>query len=326
MFFDYFTRYVEAPGFRYRGGKYTLRKQLIRWMPKRGSSFVEPFAGRGNITLLAKLCCEYQKWVLNDKQTADFLRTVRSYNDSPVDIPFVTKEQVEGLEGRLAVLLQPVTRWAGGFDNATPTKIGVHPHRYQQILTRASGILHGVCIINRDAVEVIRKYAKDARAFLYVDPPYLKANVVAYDEGMVDRKAMISALKNAKCRWMFSEYMCDDAVKAFGPPAGKIVTQINPNPNSEIAYQQRVEYFWTNYKPVCRIMNFGTKTKPSVLSVRMFRMLAPVTHMEWMKLDGPPNKLEQQFSALCNLRDAYYDGETLYRVDRDTGQLITRRS
>lgn len=46
---------VDAPYFVYRGGKARLRRFIIRWIPTYGSTYLEPFAGRGNVFFIMKM-------------------------------------------------------------------------------------------------------------------------------------------------------------------------------------------------------------------------------------------------------------------------------
>jgi len=55
------------PKIPYPGGKTRLARRIISFLPREGRTYLEPFAGRGNLFWAAvELGLRYERWWLND--------------------------------------------------------------------------------------------------------------------------------------------------------------------------------------------------------------------------------------------------------------------
>lgn len=77
---------MKIPSFRYMGGKARLRKWLIEHFPKKGRTYLEPFAGRGNVFYLACQKLDFQNWQLGDIDISFFCSLLTSDLDQLPEI------------------------------------------------------------------------------------------------------------------------------------------------------------------------------------------------------------------------------------------------
>jgi len=84
--------------------------------------------------------------------------------------------------------------------------------------------------------------------FAYFDPPYLGATVHGYRGDDIDHRELVEELKNAKYRWMLSEYLHPLYVEAFGQPFWTRDVQLcSTNFRYDGGAGRRVECLWRNY-------------------------------------------------------------------------------
>src|SRR5208282_1714627 len=72
---------AKLPILAYPGAKGRMAKELIAFMPERGRYFIDLFAGLGNVafSLMATHPERFERWWLNDTQTADFFEKTRTH-------------------------------------------------------------------------------------------------------------------------------------------------------------------------------------------------------------------------------------------------------
>lgn len=324
-FFDIQKTKVRAPDqpfFPYRGCKARLRKSIVRWTQIEGSSYVEPFAGRGNLFFLMKAFAKFKTWHLNDTQTIPFFEALLSYDGSP--LPELTKEEAKNFYKRndpLFQIMEPIIYWAGGLADMRCSPTGARGHdliEYRKRVLSAQKLLRGVEFTNVDALQIMRRYLKDPKAFLYIDPPYLNANVGSYTDGMIDRVGMLKLLKRARFRWLLSEYYCQDIVDMFGEPLTQIKNVIiNPSPGGG-STRREVECLWSNYPMKPLTIDFGYWRKGwELISVshQILRTNLKISFEDWKKLvpkKWSESTVGQQWHRLIHWRDYYFDGECVY--------------
>ena len=125
-----------------------------------------------------------------------------------------------------------------------------HPlrHHYQNTLRRANQILiqTQAMITSLDWKQAVADLNADD--FAYFDPPYLAAKVHGYGPGDLDYVEMVSTLKNARFRWMLSEYYQPLYVEAFGEPIWRKEVQLcSTNFRHDGGKEKRIECLWRNY-------------------------------------------------------------------------------
>lgn len=312
---------VDSPYFPYRGGKARLRRFIVRWLPLSGTTYIEPFGGRGNILFLMKMASNYKRWIINDNMTYPFFEAIKNYNELP--FPVIPKEDVDSYMVRDPsnyLILEPLLRWAGGTSFSGRTGSRNHDLlAYKQRVTLAKKILHDVEIYNKDAIDLLEHYPLDDHSFVYLDPPYLAGNVNIYKANSFDRQKMIDILLNAKYKWALSEYECDDLNQAFGEPTIKYHNvYVSPNKSK---VKRMTEVLYTNYDTTSgpNRLNFGDSERPLDISIKLMSSFDKLTSQQFM--DICPDKWSNhtknaQFMRLCCLPSMYFDGHYLYNLDK----------
>src|SRR5664280_3232407 len=101
-----------VPGFAYPGGKKRIRNSIVSFMPKSGSTYAEPFAGRAATFWLAATTLQFSNWWLNDLRTAPFFHAIISHGNT-IHVPAHTREEFERYKvldkagDPAAILLEP---------------------------------------------------------------------------------------------------------------------------------------------------------------------------------------------------------------------------
>jgi len=197
-------------------------------------------------------CCH---WWLNDIRQARFFNAIISHG-STLQVPTHTREEYERqkiasrLGDPIATLLESYLTYNGagyhaGYRSAkgSPTQAG-----YQRTLRQSGVILLQTqpTITDRDWREVVADLGDDD--FAYFDPPYLNATVHGYRGDDIDHWELVEKLKNAKYRWMLSEYYQPIYVEAFGQPFWQKQVQLcATNFLDDGGKERRVECLWRNY-------------------------------------------------------------------------------
>lgn len=313
---------VDTPFFVYRGGKSRLRRFIIRWLPLNGSTYFEPFAGRGNLFFLMKAINGYNKYILNDTQTIPFFESLKKYRNELLPI-LKTKEEVLTLKKTnidLYNIMEPILLWGGGINNAGIT--GYRNHNlvnYKNNILNAKKLLYETNLYDYDAIELLDSLSLDKDSLVYLDPPYLNGNVGIYKSNSFDRKKMIELLQNAKYKWALSEYECNDLNEAFGKPLIKYYNVAIKTPSSNVA-KRATEVLYTNYsiENGPNRLNFGDSEHPLSISRNIFQKCNTMTEnyfMEHSPIEWSKRTKIAQFKRLTCIPEAYFDGITLYNLD-----------
>jgi site-specific DNA-adenine methylase len=244
-----------TPGFAYPGGKARLAKTLVSFMPRSGGTYAEPFAGRANVFWLAATTLQFSNWWLNDLRTGAFLDAIISHG-STLEVPEHTRQEFERQKiarhtgDPTAILLEPYLSYSGAGYAASyrPTKGAPLRHHYQNTLRRANQILiqTQATITSLDWKLVVAELNDDD--FAYLDPPYAAAKVHGYAPDDIDHKEMVEILKNARFRWLLSEYYQPIYVEAFGLPFWTKDMQLcSTNFRHDGGKEKRIECLWRDY-------------------------------------------------------------------------------
>ena len=217
-----------VPRIGYPGGKSGLAKVIVGFMPPYGRSYVEAFAGKGNVFWAAAQFLKYEEWWINDLQTAPFFTGLRDIGDSIIVPPFTPEEfnryKAAFAQGNCeASLLEPYFTFSGcGFEHSGQKGNRDHPTKpagYQRTLRSCHGILHrtNARITGLDFKDMhLEELGPDD--FVYIDAPYLSGNVKTYSSDTVDFRYLFGLLEKANFRWLLSEYPESTYFEHFGDP------------------------------------------------------------------------------------------------------------
>jgi site-specific DNA-adenine methylase len=248
---------AHTPTFAYPGGKCRLATTIVSFMPTTGGTYLEPFAGRGNVFFRAAATLQYCRWHLNDIRMAPFFDAIISHGNT-IQVPEHTRREFELQKAAhhgsdpIAILLAPYLTYSGagyaaGYraEKGSPLR-----HHYQSTLRCAHQILIWTrpSITNVDWKLAVADLGEDD--FAYFDPPYLGAKVHGYGVQDMNHAEMIDVLKSARFRWLLSEYEHPLYLKAFGQPFWRKNVQLcatNFGKNIDHGRARRVECLWRNY-------------------------------------------------------------------------------
>lgn len=219
--------------FRYPGGKTWLVPEVRRWLQatkRTPSTFVEPFAGgaMAGLTAAAEGLAEHVFLGELDTDVAAVWKTI--FNGKPADVEWL-KNQILDFEVNLenvrkildgkpradkAIAFRTIVRnrmqrggimaAGAGLVKAGEAGRGLHSRWYPVTLGTRIDALHA--IKNRvtfeqvDAFEAVKRYAKDADAFFFVDPPYTAGGKNAgkrlYTHCEIDHEGLFALMASVK--------------------------------------------------------------------------------------------------------------------------------
>ena len=244
------NKIIPSPKISYPGAKGRMAPSLVEMMPQSGLNYVEPFAGRGNVFFAASQL-DFQNWHVNDIETAPFFNALVKTKGN-IKVPERTKEEFENQKklfqngDEKAILLEPYLTFSGGGykKGGFGGKRSAGAAGYTKTLARCAEILISTKakITSLDWKDMnLDRLGEDD--FVFLDPPYLNADVRAYSN-QFDHSAMISLLLKAKFKWMLTEYEQEIYLKAFGQPTYRRAVQLACDGRGN---RTRVECVWTNY-------------------------------------------------------------------------------
>lgn len=314
-------RGTNAPHFKYRGGKAILRRTIVRWAKLNGITYIEPFAGRGNVFFLMERIARFKRWIINDPTTLDFFNAIMRYDGR--ELPYLDKKQ--GLELMDANpeqfnLMEPVLTRCGGQARLGDSITGVRGENLGEFRLRllsAKQSLQRTLVQGSDGVDLLEKWHNDSTAFIYLDPPYLRSKVGVYSDRSVDWYRMFRLLKSARAKWLFSHYPVPEVVEALGPPIA-IIKNVPVTPTPGVL--RRVEEgLWANYQQPPNRIDFGDISRPVLRwSLNLLRIRRRISLVEWPSLvpsHWKPATIRTQFRGLGLFPDHYFDGATMFHLD-----------
>jgi DNA adenine methylase len=258
----------KVPGFSYPGGKVRLRRWLLPMMPKKGRTYVEPFAGRGNVFWLAACALEFGRWWLNDPETAEWFHAIERCDLSslPVnmrafDFHECAKRALAGdlnaraMESKVsdagmsfAVDIKPSLQiiGSGRFRKTSGQEFYSYDVRsFRNSIRFARRILRArkPQITALDYTEVLADLGSSD--FAYIDPPYL--GVTCPYVGDINHNVLLAVLKDSRCKWLLSGIDTDVYRAALGPPVARRSRSVGMNMAEGRRAKRLVECVWSNY-------------------------------------------------------------------------------
>ena len=259
------------PVFKCHGGKFYLAPWVISQFPQPlPDVYLEPFCGAGSVVLnKPRSVLE----VVNDIDPG-VISIYRALRDRTYD--FISRlRSLTYCEGTFAYALQKV-EFTDNFDRAVNEYIlrrmsrgglktafswskrlrGGRPGDVNGWVTAIAGLpqladrLHGVCIYNGQAVDVIRNF--DTKDVLhYCDPPYLSSvrtakKAYAYEMTDAQHTALAGVLRNCKGKVIISgykSYLYDRLYEGWNTVEKEVANHSSQAKNKA----RRVEVLWKNY-------------------------------------------------------------------------------
>lgn len=246
--------------FAYPGGKARLARRICALLPQSGHRFVDPFGGRGNVTWAVMQLLNYEQFWLNDIERFPFyaalsqswLLAIHPKRDGAT----YRKKKAEAQDRKRgwkahAMLHEPFLTYSGStYDVAGPSSEkggGARLKGFTRNVRMAQKLIeHNKPRLTRlDYLKVLDECGKDDVVFL--DPPYLGADVRAYTDKSLDHATMVKRLLKADFRWMLTEYE-HPLYTALGEPIRIPVQKVMHNANHTGGKRQTVtECIWKNF-------------------------------------------------------------------------------
>lgn len=234
-----------------------LAEWIVSAFPKQGATYCEPFAGRGNVFFRAAESEGFERWRLNDMQTAPFLRALRDTRER-VSAPEITEESFrahkEGFANGnpLSALWEPLLTFSGGgYANAGPNIASRYPGKVATGKGYSDRVFRAGEILRRTGAEITQDDWRQSLAglgredFVYLDPPYDGASVRAYNGKSVDIGELVSTLLEADFLWVLSEYENRHTVR-LGRPFAIKARRVTTG-QQRVAGNGRMECLWRNF-------------------------------------------------------------------------------
>ena len=238
--------------FGYPGGKARMTSWLLSYFPKEGRTFVEPFAGTGNVFFAAKQALHFKKWHINDQHNFVFLKSLLQID--PETLPNrVSKDDFEQWKQDktdAATVISPRITFLSkgynyGYSGDRGTHIGYRGEKYKPMVQSAKELLNtrNVKVTGQHWEELPFKTYNN-QDFIYFDPPYYGTESIYPN---IDHEALLKELKSANYRWILSGYDNDLYKKAIGKfwKASKTRNAEMSSMNRGII-QPRTETIWGN--------------------------------------------------------------------------------
>jgi DNA adenine methylase len=258
---------VKRPVLRWHGGKWILAPWIISHFPDH-RIYVEPFGGAASV-LLRKPKSYAEIYNDLDDQVVNLFQVLRSDQSNLLIeqlrlTPFAQTEFFNSYEPSkcpVEAARRLIVRSYMGFgSNATHQKSGFRSNsnrsgttpshdwlNYPSALAAVVERMAGVCILNRDAKQVMQNHDSD-QTLHYVDPPYLFATRTdarhdyAHEMTDADHLEMLEFLQTLKGSVIVSGYpsqLYDDALQGWH--------RVQRNALADGA-KKRVEVLWMNYE------------------------------------------------------------------------------
>ena len=253
---------IQIPQFAYPGGKARLARRIFALLPLDADRYVEPFAGRGNVYFYVAAHDMYPSYWLNDIQTAPFLNTLRIGHILSVppnsDLETIRKHRAivsdkskSPLQRNRAAMLESYLVFSGGnYVRSAGSRCnkGASQAGYSKSVRLASEILRGTGtrITRLDYKAVLAECGPGD--VVYLDPPYMHTDVRAYSGAKFDYGEMVGILKDAKFRWVLSEYEQPIYIAAFDEPTRITVqSRMKKGQKPGGSLGRSVECLWKNF-------------------------------------------------------------------------------
>lgn len=265
------------PIVRYYGGKWNQAKWIISFFPTH-KVYVEPYAGAASVFLQKP---ESYSEIYNDI-SGDICNLFRMARDRGEDLGRLLKHTLfsrdefdlayEPTKDDLERARRMVSRCFMGFGSdsahrksgfrSNVRQSGVSQERdwkhYGDAFSEIVERLRGVCVENKPALDIIKKYDKPDTLF-YVDPPYVHDSRVGgerylYEMSDKDHRELAAILNKAKGMVMLSGYksiLYSKLYKGWHTEEKKTLVHYR----SKKRGSERIEVLWMNFAPAHRLFN-----------------------------------------------------------------------
>jgi len=195
---------VRCPSFRWHEGRARERQQIVDLFPKNGRSYIEPFAGSGNVFYeVINRRLHFKDYCLNDTQSFLFDVERCKMGQFPVTVSRKSYEEwkkTDTPESR--VLARAITYGGKGYFAGF---IGVNGYNRDTLLEAvwlARSMLKKAFLKKRDWSE-FNYPAFGSFDFIYFDPPS-RTDDQGKLAGLIDHEALVRLVRHASFKWVLT--------------------------------------------------------------------------------------------------------------------------
>ncbi len=299
------------PKIPYPGGKARLAKQIISLLPREGRTYIEPFAGRGNLFWAAvEQGLKYERWHLNDIATAPFFEAIKSHGHK-IKVPPRSRQEFEKQREAFqksdptAILLAPHLSYSGGlFDGGVKGGSGdgndgggVSSKGFENTLRECHQILHRtnpkITAVDWTLLGLEKLSSRDT---VVIDAPYPHARVKTYSDATVNYEQLVDLLLKAKFKWIYCGYPHPLLNRLGTPVWAKDMELLCVR--MKTGSEERNECVWANFTP--EIEKSQRMLTPTVKG--QIRAISDAASLSFKALDerieGGLDLIAKDFSAL----------------------------
>lgn len=254
-------------------------KGVAKWIHsivpyERETSYVEPYAGMCAILVNRPRCTIEIASDLNGRIT-NWWKAVRDcpdemlyrimwtpHSESLHNESFETIDEGDPLER--AVKFYTVIRGSRLFADGHAGhvfRVGVTPNKshrfpldnaFKADLHWIADRLQGVQLLDRPAIDILRRMENVDKAVIYCDPPYASATTSAYGVCEIDKEATLETLRKQKGRVVISGYGEEWDELGWQKHTHESLTTLNPK-----LHPKRTEVLWTNFEAGSQLYMLG---------------------------------------------------------------------
>jgi site-specific DNA-adenine methylase len=301
----------QSPTIAYPGGKGRLAQEIIALLPKHGRTYIEPFAGRGNLFWSAASAgLKYERWWLNDIATMPFFRAIKEIGHV-VEVPEHNRAEYERQREAskrgdpVAALLEPLLTFGGGGYFCSgfrgDHRGGASSPAYQRTLRECHRIMKEtkprLSALDWQEMKLKELGPEDT---VVLDPPYPTTDVRSYSGATVDYEQLVDTLLQAKFRWLLCGYV-HPALHRLGNPFWAKEVRFLYFTDREVrkfGEERRIECLWRNFSDDQPIKRY---TLPPILHprVRIQNNAASLSFSDLdAKIDVGLQRVASDFSAV----------------------------
>lgn len=258
---------IKTPSFRIVGGKSRLRNWLIQRFPQSGNTYLEPFAGMGNVFYEARQRLSFQKWLLNDRpeQILFFQALMQADLNKLPETGEITKANFKEWHERakygdhIAILVEPRITFGGkgyqaGFSGSSGTHVGYKKSLYMKNCLLARELIdgkygyfsdHPKAVLSGMSWDKIRYSKLGPDDFVYFDPPYFGTS---NPYPSIDHEKIVEVLNKAKFKWALSGYPNHVYDKLHFKSQTSVVRNSEIKSSNKGSRTPVAEHLWANYE------------------------------------------------------------------------------
>lgn len=239
------------------GGKSRIANWLCNHFPLEGNTYLELFAGRGNVFFTAINKLQYSQWILNDKYEYKFLNALNNINIEllPDEMNDQLASHYKSFPGsNVAKVIEPLITFGGkGYQHGF--KLDNRKRYNKLLLSRKIKLCKVLFEINKVNIWGLNwkcalskfKQCLNENDFVYCDPPYYETKA-SYPN--ISHYELICELNELKCKWAISGYdnsLYRDELKYENKYTIERNAEIKGSLSLSNGTSRVLEHLWTNY-------------------------------------------------------------------------------